>query len=594
MIRSNISPQITFRELLAQISNNYLNNLENQYFPFHQLGEINNIARLSLTRAMFSFVNLPGQNKKITTLNVTPLESEHNTADFDLTLSLKEKNQQIIGNLIYKTDLFQTQTINQFISNFKTLLETIVSQPEISINNLSKFISHHNCIIDYQGNKVNLEKVKNTFNQHSKIEDSYITVSNHQQQDKQLIAYIVSNQPDILSVTELKQYLSDKLPQYLIPTVFVFIESFPLTTDNKIDIEALLKIDIEAIRQQRYIAPNTDIETKLVEVWQDVFNVNKIGINDNFFSLGGNSLLATQVVTKIKNKLKMDIPLKIIFEKNTIKEISDYITNRSKNDRDKSCIITIKSQGVKAPLYFINSTKEAHNLNKYLDNEQPFYSFNIFSLTTRIKKPFEELTIADFAKYIIDDLLKYQSVESYNLVGFCQDGALTLEIAKQLMQRGKKVNLLGLIDVVLNHKGQKFTLLQRIQMLSKFKLAYLKPRIKRYLNQTKIKGNVKQRSENKDVSVNNRILEKVQLDKLLYQNYRRAIRSYQASIYDGKIVSFRTFEWKNKNYQELEKITTKKLEIINIESTHNLLFKEPFIKLFAEQLNSCFIKVKEN
>lgn len=218
---------------------------------------------------------------------------------------------------------------------------------------------------------------------------------------------------------------------------------------------------IESIKKQlqenlanSFISPSNDIENKLAGVWEEILKIEKVGINDDFFSLGGNSLLATQLVTKISDQLNIDIPVKIIFEKNTIRKIVNYINhnlnnNDNDNDNDSSCIIMINSHGNKTPIYFINSTEITYKLNQYLDDDQPLYSLNIFGLISKIKKPFESLTISDFAEYIIDDLLKYQSEQSYNLIGFCKDGALTIEIAKQLKEKGKNVHLLVLIDIFL-------------------------------------------------------------------------------------------------------------------------------------------------
>ena len=180
--------------------------------------------------------------------------------------------------------------------------------------------------------------------------------------------------------------------------------------------------------------------------------------------------------------------------------------------------------------------------------------------------------------------LKYHSEDTYNLVGFCQDGALTLGIAQQLKQQGKSINLLGLIDVVLDKKRQEFKLIDRIKMLQEFDLVYLKPRIKNYLDKIKTKLDLNKNNINESEDIDSETQEKVKLDKLLYKNYWKAIKSYDASTYNGKIVSFRTLEWKNKDYSNLEKIAQNQLEVIDLKSTHHSLFEESYINLLIQAL----------
>ena len=337
-----------------------------------------------------------------------------------------------------------------------------------------------------------------------------------------------------------------------------------------------------------YVAPQKEIERTIVAVWQEVFQLEKVGIHDNFFALGGHSLLATQIISSITSKLQTEIQLNLLFEKPTIDEIASYVesklkTPHSKNKDEETSVIIINRNGTKTPLYFINSTTVANDLNNYLDGNQPLYSLNIFGLTKRIEKPFEQLTIQDFAQYIIQDLLRFQPNGPYNLIGYCQDGALTLEIVQQLKNQGYTVNLLALIDVIF--QGQKATLFDRLLLIKEFKLTYLKPRFKRYFKEIKKKIFQRQIKEKNQQNEELEIQEKVQLDRELYHAYlSAAFKKYQPSIYDGKIVSFLSQEWSYKDQSSLEIIAQNGLNLCKIDSLHNTLFDEPYIELFAKKL----------
>jgi amino acid adenylation domain-containing protein/FkbM family methyltransferase len=130
----------------------------------------------------------------------------------------------------------------------------------------------------------------------------------------------------LLSSRELKNFLKERLPEYMIPSVFVFLESLPLTPNGKIDKKALPEPNLEANREEEFVAPRNKIEIKLARIWQEVLGIEKIGINDNFFDLGGHSLLATQVVSRIRNIFQIELPLKYLFQYPTIKQLDQYLT----------------------------------------------------------------------------------------------------------------------------------------------------------------------------------------------------------------------------------------------------------------------------
>ena len=136
------------------------------------------------------------------------------------------------------------------------------------------------------------------------------------------MAYLVSNQGQQMEVSQLRKFLAEKLPEYMIPSAFVFLDKFPLTPNGKIDRQALPEPDFEANRETEFIAPCNETEIKLAQIWQEVLGIEKVGIHDNFFALGGHSLLATQVVSRIQNRFELELPLSYLFESPTIEQLS--------------------------------------------------------------------------------------------------------------------------------------------------------------------------------------------------------------------------------------------------------------------------------
>lgn len=142
--------------------------------------------------------------------------------------------------------------------------------------------------------------------------------------DKYLCAYILENKD--CSVSELKKYLSEQLPDYMIPAKFVEIDIIPLSSSGKVNRNALPEPEIKI--ETEYVAPRNDIERKLVEIWSQLLSVeeNLIGIDVNFFQLGGHSLKATMLLTRINNELNVNISLVKLFESPTIRQIAEFLT----------------------------------------------------------------------------------------------------------------------------------------------------------------------------------------------------------------------------------------------------------------------------
>jgi acyl carrier protein len=129
----------------------------------------------------------------------------------------------------------------------------------------------------------------------------------------------------------------EKLPEYMLPSSFVLLDALPLTPNGKVDRRALAARDPERVRsEQTYVAPRTPTEEQLVSIWKEVLRLDRIGVRDNFFELGGHSLLATQVVSRVYNHFQIDLPLRTIFQTNTIEGLAQAIDAIDKSDASEA------------------------------------------------------------------------------------------------------------------------------------------------------------------------------------------------------------------------------------------------------------------
>jgi amino acid adenylation domain-containing protein len=179
--------------------------------------------------------------------------------------------------------------------------------------------------VKIRGFRIELGEIEAILNQNIDVQTSCVIIREDTPGNKYLVAYIVSHYERIPMISELRQFLASKLPLYMVPQAFVFLESLPLTPNRKVDRRALPAPDLEGDRRDQYVAPRNAIEEMLVQIWAKVLKLEQVGIYDNFFEIGGHSLLATQLVSRIRSLFKIELPLRSLFGAATIAELAHLI-----------------------------------------------------------------------------------------------------------------------------------------------------------------------------------------------------------------------------------------------------------------------------
>ena len=185
--------------------------------------------------------------------------------------------------------------------------------------------------IDYQvklrGFRIELGEIEAQLRAHEQIQDAVVVVHEAQPGNKQLVGYVVPAAGSTLDLRAVKEALVEWLPGYMVPTQLVQLEKLPLTPNGKVDRKALPVHDVhQRVVDGEHVAPQTDIEQAIAIVWHDVLHVRAIGIHDNFFDLGGNSLLIAQVRSKLQNVFDREISLVNLFQYPTIHALAEYLT----------------------------------------------------------------------------------------------------------------------------------------------------------------------------------------------------------------------------------------------------------------------------
>jgi acyl carrier protein len=180
--------------------------------------------------------------------------------------------------------------------------------------------------VKIRGFRIELGEIETVLSQHPAIRETLVVVREDVPGDKRLVAYVIPKQEPALTISELRHFLQEKLPNYMMPSAFVSLESIPLTPNDKVDYRALPAPDYtKREREETFVAPRTPAEEALAGIWAEVLRLEQVGVHDNFFELGGHSLLATQVISRASKAFDVELPLRNVFEAPTVAALVERI-----------------------------------------------------------------------------------------------------------------------------------------------------------------------------------------------------------------------------------------------------------------------------
>jgi amino acid adenylation domain-containing protein len=209
-----------------------------------------------------------------------------------------------------------------------------------------EFLGREDFQVKIRGHRIELGEIETALLQHPRVQASVVTAAGDARENKRLVAYVVpirgagaaSEQPVAPATSpisppstaygaiadELREFLRGKLPEYMVPASFVMMDKLPLSANGKVDRKALPKPEMGTASSKEYLAPRTDIERTIAEVWKEVLKQDQVGVHDDFFELGGDSLLATQVMSRINRLFNIHIPLRRLFEVRRIEALAQF------------------------------------------------------------------------------------------------------------------------------------------------------------------------------------------------------------------------------------------------------------------------------
>lgn len=184
--------------------------------------------------------------------------------------------------------------------------------------------------LDYQvkvrGFRIELGEIETVLASHPSIREAIVMTREDVGEEKRLVAYVVADEEHVATLNELRNFLKERVPDYMVPSALVRLEAMPLTANGKVDRLQLPAPDLTRPEiDEAFMPPRTPVEEALIEIWVQVLGIERVGIQDNFFDLGGHSLLATQVISRVREAFKIELPLRKVFEEPTVAGLASSI-----------------------------------------------------------------------------------------------------------------------------------------------------------------------------------------------------------------------------------------------------------------------------
>jgi len=325
---------------------------------------------------------------------------------------------------------------------------------------LAKFLPDGNVVclgrtdnqVKVRGYRIELGEIETALLLHSGLQGCAVVVLEDASGEKRLAAYYVSRQGAEVDSRSLRSYLKQSLPDYMVPGVFVQVDSIPLTPGGKIDRRALLKHVPVAPEPSHVGKPSDDFELVLLYVWRRLLGIQSCRTTDNFFELGGHSLLLVRLGTMIEEEFGKVVPMSVLFKSPTIEQIAAYL--REGISDVSGFFVPLKIGGSGVPIFLVHSiigdVVGCRQLVRHLNPDQRVYGIQI---PMEFRQAEWMSSVETIASRYVDELLKFEPRGPYNLGGWSAGAPIALEMARQLRARGFDVPLLVSIDAAPANTG---------------------------------------------------------------------------------------------------------------------------------------------
>jgi amino acid adenylation domain-containing protein len=432
--------------------------------------------------------------------------------------------------------------------------------------------------VKLRGFRIELGEIENVLERHEVVQQAVALVADVPG-GKALVGYIVPKPGCELSSAVLRRHAEQELPSYMVPNFLIMLDQLPLTSNGKVNRQALPKPN--GNERGQVTAPRDQLEQLLVEIWQRVLGVSSVSVTDNFFELGGHSMLAVRLVTEIRRETGREIPLATLFQGASVEYLARVLRNGRAPKHD--IVVPVQPEGSKPPFFGI-VVPGANPLGylalaRHLGNDQPIYEIQGPGPKLR-GRPYTPAEFEELAAQYIAGMKKIQPDGPYYFGGMCEGSRIAFDMARLLEAQGEKVAFLAILDTwVLENSQNRFL----------WKIDYYSGRMKSFLRISREQKwqALRQWAQHRYGSSR---------PARLWPKAYWPGADFVPPKYSGKITVFKVpkqpFYYINDPLLGWQSRTTGEVELQVINSKHLWLLREPYVRELAPRLSECMARAQ--
>ena len=422
--------------------------------------------------------------------------------------------------------------------------------------------------IKLNGVRIEVGEIEAALTQHPDVEQAVVALEEPRPGWKRLAAWVEGKPGSGVARNSLRRFLSEKLPRPMVPAVYYVLDTLPRTASGKIDRRATAKlIPEDMLPEKAFVAPRTAREKALSEIWSEVLGCSEIGIADDFFAAGGDSLLAFRLLSRIEQDFGNRLPIAAILEAPTIEQFALLLENRPTGAADGD-------GGRKRPLFCVNY---GLNLSRHLGSDRPVYE--LFTERENVSKLSRIETLAAAS---IERIRSIQAKGPYFLSGYAACGMVAYEMAQQLRAQGEEVAFLGIVDTY------RFAppLRQHVQRIAQHAKTILRTDPARWAEY--FRG----RMQAVGVRMTRRAPHQESASELpVWELVARVQPTYRARPYRGRVTLFLPQDIPPTQFREMKRSwasrhSVAQIDVIAVPGSHYTIVEEPCVQALAAQIES--------
>jgi amino acid adenylation domain-containing protein len=587
--------------------------------------------------------------RPISNLQIYILDSYKNPVPVGVLGELHIGGVGLARGYLNRTELTAEKFVsNPFCKETGARLYTTGDLARYGADGVIEYVGRIDHQVKIRGFRIELGEIEAVLTEHEGISECVVLAREEAPGQKRLVAYVVAEKQAAPTLTELRDWVKERLPDYMVPTAFVMLQAIPVTHNGKVDRRALPAPDSarpeprrpaqDALARQTAVrvtdlpaeriegtepragkqdaarvsqdtaVPADYIEEELIAIWETVLNTKPIRTNDDFFELGGHSLLAIGLMARIEDAFGVELPLASLLEAPTVQGQARLVRKYRENGSAEDHGSKEQPFARHLPFFFLGGDPTFRALSQRLTELREFHSLGLrASLIAKLKDP---SSLEGIAEQIVQNIRERRPEGPYMLGGWCAHGLLAFETARQLRAQGQEVAQVVLLETANpvrrnQYSGWKRTI-ARAQLkfhLLKFEYAYLQQ-----LNSTQTRNYIAGRTAQKIARMRQSLRRVLKAAKfypglddpssgnpldVLYA----AAAKYQPKPYRGPVVLIRgtkrTFGFGHVLDLGWSELLGKDLEICETRGNHYTIYMQPNVDGLAHKINACLRKAEE-